>query len=409
MSVPETYNPNRIPKTQRGLKAERVVHRVTFNPSSANPGEVLQVTIPKLSENLLVVPNTVVLRFDMIVNQGTTTGNNRVINNIGRNLINKMKVSFGGEVLLDIERYDLFRTYQDLHLTKIERSARLSQGIQSEDMCKIRSNANDKGSDTKDVALNTVYGNKYTIPLDIELMKDHGVLYPFALNDSILFELTLAKVDKVIHGTDEANYQLKNIELEYETIRSDYLAGECASAYQNGKAFLYEHVTLQTSFTFNTKTDTIISRSVNYPRRSMTGLLLLFVEPYTAGARDTEKFANPDITSVSITIDGVPNKLYSQKIQGYDLWNEMTRRYGTEIPPEDFYGDNKFALWVDLKSVNDMDIHGAGYRIVNTRDGIQLEIKRTATTAEGTMNCYVYVISDAQVSIMNQGIKAIVY
>ena len=345
----------------------------------------------------------------MIVNQGTTTGNNRVINNIGRNLIDKMKVSFGGEVLLDIERYDLFKTYQDLHLTKIERSARLSQGIQSEAMRKIRSNAGDKGSDTKDAALNTVFGNKYTIPLDFELMSSHGVLYPFALNDSILFELTLAKVDKIIHGTDEANYQLKNIELEYETIRSDYLAGECTSSYQNGKAFLYEHVTLQTSFTFNTKTDTTISRSVNYPRRSMTGLLLLFVEPYTAGARDTEKFANPDITSVSVTIDGVPNKLYSQKIIGYDLWNEMTRRYGTEIPPEDFYGDNKFALWVDLKSVNDMDIHGAGYRIVNTRDGIQLEIKRTASTGEGTMNCYVYVISDAQVSLMNQGIKSIVY
>ena len=44
----------------------------------------------------------------------------------------------------------------------------------------------------------------------------------------------------------------------------------------------------------------------------MTGILLLFTKNPTAGARDSEKFENPDIKSVQINIDGVPNMLYSK-------------------------------------------------------------------------------------------------
>ena len=46
----------------------------------------------------------------------------------------------------------------------------------------------------------------------------------------------------------------------------------------------------------------------------MTGILLLFTENPTAGERDSEKFVNPDIKSVHINIDGVPNMLYSKGI-----------------------------------------------------------------------------------------------
>ena len=49
------------------------------------------------------------------------------------------------------------------------------------------------------------------------------------------------------------------------------------SAYQNGTTFFYEQVNLYKTFTITKGTDSIINQSVNLPRRSISGLLLLFV------------------------------------------------------------------------------------------------------------------------------------
>ena len=38
--------------------------------------------------------------------------------------------------------------------------------------------------------------------------------------------------------------------------------------------------------------------------------LLLFYEPYFAGAKDTEKTLNPDITEVKVIVNGIPNKIW---------------------------------------------------------------------------------------------------
>ena len=40
--------------------------------------------------------------------------------------------------------------------------------------------------------LNTVYGTNYRINLDHPILTDHGVFYPQALYNNLVFELTLA-------------------------------------------------------------------------------------------------------------------------------------------------------------------------------------------------------------------------
>ena len=57
--------------------------------------------------------------------------NNTVVNNVGRNLVTRLKVLFGGETLQDTQRYDLFQTYHDLFLPEEERGDKLRQGISS--------------------------------------------------------------------------------------------------------------------------------------------------------------------------------------------------------------------------------------------------------------------------------------
>ena len=54
ISVSSELDPNHAAKTPRALKTERTVHRATFNPSKANPGETLYITVPRLDHMLFL-------------------------------------------------------------------------------------------------------------------------------------------------------------------------------------------------------------------------------------------------------------------------------------------------------------------------------------------------------------------
>jgi len=410
MSISEKLDPNRETKRTHGLKAEQTFHRVTFNPSSASAGETLYIQVPNLSENTVLIPNTLALKFNLTVTQPTLDANRYLVNNIGRNLVSRFKVKLAGEIIQDIAKYDLFKTYHDLYKTETS----IEQGINSEKLRKIRAGAANKATTgvERETAINGAYGTKYIIPLDHEILTDHGVFYPRPLSSSLEFELTLAEAKDVVTGADSSKvaanvpaFTMTNLELQYAVIHDEtILAREVEGSYLNGKSFLYEHVNLYKSFIIKKGTDTVINQTVNIPRRSLSGLLLLFVDTYTAGARDSEKFSNPNLTDIKVTINGEPNKLYSQGLKARDFWNMATKRFEEVNPLKVSVGDfyhNKFALWLDFRTIDDPKIHGGGLRLVNTQDGIQLEMTRTAT-GSGNMNCYIFVVSDAQGRIMNK-------
>ena len=410
-AVSEIINPNRVPREPFGLKADSSLNRITLNPSSAEQGSTLYINIPKLTDNVVIVPGSVHLLFDLKVGGHT---NNTFVNNVGRNLVYQLKVSFGGEKLHETERYDLFQTYHDLFLE--DRDDRLRQGISSENMRKLRTNAGDKStSNSKEVTLAAIHNTKYVIPLDHPVLSDHGAFYPKALPHPLLFEITLPKVDHIVnHDKKEKEktpptYKINNLELEYRCITSDDLSREATSSYQVGKGFLYENVILHKTIPISKPNDSIINEHVNLPRRSMTGILCLFEEDYDEGKRDSEKFVNPDIKSVNINIDGMPNQLFSKGMIPTDFWESIKRRMGGsgKVKEEDFYAD-KFALWVDLRTFSDNSIHGGGLHVNNTRDGVKLEIKRK-TGGTGNINCHMFVVADALMEIMNTELKSILY
>ena len=411
MSVSEIINPNRVPREPFGLKSESSLNRITFNPSSANPEEKINVTIPKLTDNVVIVPGSVYLLFDLIVGGHI---NNTLVNNVGRNLVEQLKVSFGGETLQDTRRYDLFQTYHDLFLD--DRDDRLKQGISSENMRKLRTNAGDKvTSDAKEVFLASIHNHKYRIPLDHPILSDHGAIYPRALPCDITFEITLPKVDQIVnHDKAEVKktpptYKLTNIELEYSIISSEELSRDAASSYHVGKGFYYENVLYYKNFTISKPNDSVINEHINTSRRSMTGVLCLFEKDYDEGRRDSEKFVNPDIKSININIDGMPNQLYSKGMVPTDFWESIKRRMGPKgkVKEEDFYTD-KFALWIDLRTFPDNGIHGGGLKLNTTRDGVKLEIKRK-TGGSGNITCHMFVVADAIMEIINKELKSITY
>jgi len=136
----------------------------------------------------------------------------------------------------------------------------------------------------------------------------------------------------VVRGSDSTklNYKLTNIQLQYEMIRSSYLAQEAESILTNGTGFLYDHVMRSKLVQINKGTETLITIKVDDQRHSLKAILLLFIEGYTGGARDSEKYVFPDLTKVSVTINGSPNMIYNNGIEDKDTWEEVRRFFVKE-------------------------------------------------------------------------------
>lgn len=94
------------------------------------------------------------------------------------------------------------------------------------------------------------------------------------------------------------------------------------SVYNSGKAFAYDHI-MREEVTFAKATDNRLNIRVNPQRLSLKSSRLLFIEPCTAGTRDSEKYVNPNITIVSVTVNGSPNKIYNNGTEAQDLWPDV--------------------------------------------------------------------------------------
>ena len=99
----------------------------------------------------------------------------------------------------------------------------------------------------------------------------------------------------------------------------------------------------------------------------MKGILILFEDPSSAGAG---KFYNPGITKIEVTIEGVPNQLYSHGMRAYQQWDEVRKFFGAgpkrhpavaavakdlgqaNVSLGEFLTD-EFALWLDLRFTDD--------------------------------------------------------
>ena len=222
--------------------------------------------------------------------------------------------------------------------------------------------------------MNKIYGTKYRINLHHQILTDHGVFYPQALYNDLVFEVTLASEKQVVKGSDQTKlrYKLTNIQLENEMIRSEMLAEEARSVYESGKEFVYDHLCRYKVYPINRRTNTKINITVNYQRGSMKGLLLLFVEPpTTAGTRDSEKLIFPDLKKVRVTINGSPNMLYNG-IKSQDIWAEVSRFFMKEkhkpqyMTLKMFYTEDNCGLLIDLRSMASQIMHGSGTRPINT-------------------------------------------
>ena len=170
-----------------------------FSSTGANPGETLYVIVPKLVENEVIVAGSLALVFDINLKVTGAHANNYLVQNVSRALVERLTVKFASTIIQDTVGYDIYKIFEDLFLSSDERENMLREGIQSDKLSKIRSGAGDKptSSVASENALNAVYGTKYRINLDHPILTDHGVFYPQALYNDLVFDLTLAPAGQV--------------------------------------------------------------------------------------------------------------------------------------------------------------------------------------------------------------------
>ena len=72
------------------------------------------------------------------------------------------------------------------------------------------------------------------------------------------------------------------------------------------------------------------------------------------------------------------------------------------------YFDNKYALWLDIRMIDQNILHRRGRRIENALVGITLQIEKSAESARMS-NTYIYQIMDAQLNIQKGAFVSTLY
>ena len=160
--MPPSLLPSHSEKVLNAMKAERTLKRITFNPTSADPGDFMYVSVPKLAVNEVIVAGSLALVFNINLKVTGAHANNYLVQNVSRALVDNFVVKFAATTIQDTDGYDIYKIFEDLFIPLHERANMLSEGIQSLDLCKIRSGSGDKKTSgvNAENALNAVYGKR---------------------------------------------------------------------------------------------------------------------------------------------------------------------------------------------------------------------------------------------------------
>ena len=74
----------------------------------------------------------------------------------------------------------------------------------------------------------------------------------------------------------------------------------------------------------------------------------------------------------------------------------------------DFYARDGFGLFINRRSVRDIDLHGSGLRLVNMKEGVQLVINIKALGSV-KVKCHIFILSDTQLNIINRELESVTY
>lgn len=400
---------------------------ITNTPATINATENLRVQFKNLAQDEVIVPGTSRLAFNIELTG--TDANKTIVQNIGRAIVQCITIRIAGTPIQTIEDADIYYCYEDLWKTNHERKNAVYQGIDTSNNAnvnKIRIGAGDKDATiAADVAVAGLFGNRFCIPLDFEILETDMPFYQTAFNDLLEYEFTIKNHPDIIKATGtDCEFKISNITLEFQKIKSDVLVKEIKHNYSGGKEVLFDRIHRYTREKFD-KDDTQLTIHCNMRSDSLKGALLLFKEDETSFAKDPEKFYNPKITKIEVSINGMPNKVYDRGMLSHHLYEAVRRLFsgGLKKSPTtnsvckelqlsdmtiDKFANNKFAVWIDFRLSEDDRIHENGVSLRSAGDSIELLIHKKAEAA-GNLTCHVFLISHAKINFTNGRFVNMVY
>ena len=206
---------------------------------------------------------------------------------------------------------------------------------------------------------------------------------------------------------------ISNISLEFYTVINALSAGQIGTEYMKS-SILYDRILRARIIPLN-DSSTSFSVDINSPSKSIKGVLLIFIKERSATKfnRDTEEFFNPKITKVEVCVEGVPNELYAQNMEYRHQYDEIVKHFAEgrlkeagaiqkdlqlyNVNIASYYTD-KYALWLNFRTIDDNRLHSLGRRLENTGEGIRLQITKEYGSA-GKLSCYLCIFQDAQINI----------
>jgi len=229
--------PNRSHKTMRAIKATRQHVVQTHNPSSIQPGQMLQVRFPNIGSDDVIVPGSFFISGALKITSTKDPKRTGVLN-IGRKIVKTLKVYFESNEVLSISNYDKIMTYFDLWLAK---SRWIPKGIQTAKALALRVAAKNATGDVEETAIAKTLSNRFQIPIDFELLKNVGPYHQHSLPDKLEIQLTFNDAKSIVLGSTTAlaaavdpdyNYSMVDIGTEWDQITGSTLASSMASQYR---------------------------------------------------------------------------------------------------------------------------------------------------------------------------------
>ena len=108
-----------------------------------------------------------------------------------------------------------------------------------------------------------------------------------------------------------------------------------------------------------------------------------------------------------MTVEGVLNELYAQNMENRHQYDEIMKYFCESRLKEagaikknlqlhnvniaSYYTD-KYASWLDFRTIDDNRLHGSDRRLENTSEGIRLQIMKK-TGGAGKLSCYLFIFS----------------
>ena len=205
---------NRSSRYIDGPKEDKFHARVTHNPSTISPGEVLTVKVPKIHSDAVLFPNSLELVYDYHQDAGVTIDD--IPKHLTAAIIDKYEIKIKGRDILTIDNFNHYKIYNELWKSEEDYKNSKHRGIQTDSERKQR-----HGLETPALPAALVYGKRYWFNLG-HFFTD-SAFTPQSIHNDIEIQLKFTP----------GKYQIKNIHLEYDYIIDSAIANNIKQKHDN--------------------------------------------------------------------------------------------------------------------------------------------------------------------------------